>query len=175
MSLEGEQRADKEKGKVGIIKKVCGAFKLKFYIMICNITVQRFPLDMQWKGLRITRHLQYSKSFAAGFASTLKILVFTQIENRHHCFEDTMQMFQFLEGLVKSFTVSKPGWIIFTFSFGKPSEKCGPKLGFLINQGRQPPPPPLGHPKQFLKSIVCSLGYFNRDFFTSRSQIADYF
>ena len=167
MSLEGEQRADKEKGKVGIIKKVCGAFKLKFYIMICNIAVQRFPLDMQWKGLRITRLLQYSKSFAAGFASTLKILVFTQIENRHHCFEDTMQMFQFLEGLVKSFTVSKPGWIIFTFSFGKPSEKCGPKLGFLTN--------PSGHPKQFLKSIVSTLGYFNRYLFTSRSQIADFF
>ena len=32
----------------------------------------------------------------------------------------------------------------------------------------------LGHPKQFLESIVCSLGYFNRDIFTSRSQIADY-
>ena len=120
MSLEGEQRGDKEKGKVGIIKKVCAAIKLKFFIMIFNITVQRFPLDMQWKGLRITRHLQYSKSFAAGFASTLKILVFTQIENHHHCFEGTMQMFQFLEGLVKSFTVSKPGWIIFTFSFGEP-------------------------------------------------------
>ena len=43
MSLEGEQRGDKEKGKVGIIKKVCGAIKLKFFIMICDITVQRFP------------------------------------------------------------------------------------------------------------------------------------
>ena len=95
MSLEGEERGDKEKGKVGIIKKVCGAIKLKFFIMICDITDQRFPLDMQWKCLRITRHLQCSKSFAAGFASTLKILAFTQIENRHHCFEDTMQCLNF--------------------------------------------------------------------------------
>ena len=50
MSLEGEQRADKEKGKVGIIKKVCAAINLKFFIMICDITVQRFPLDMQCNG-----------------------------------------------------------------------------------------------------------------------------
>ena len=39
MSLEGEQRGDKEKGKVGIIKKVCGAIKLKFFIVIFNNTV----------------------------------------------------------------------------------------------------------------------------------------
>ena len=83
MSLEGEQRGDKEKGKVGIIKKVCAAIKLKFFIMICDITVQRFPVDMQLKYLRITRHLQCSKSFAAGFARTLKIFAFTQIENIH--------------------------------------------------------------------------------------------
>ena len=56
MSLEGEQRGDKEKGKVGIIKKVCGAIKLKFFIMICDITDQRFPLDMQWRMFESCEH-----------------------------------------------------------------------------------------------------------------------
>ena len=51
--------------------------------------------------------------------------------------------------------------------------KMWAKIGIFDQPGKATPFPPLG--PQFLKSIVCSLGYFNRDFFTSRSQIADYF
>ena len=110
---------------------------------------------MQWKGLRITRHLQYSKSFAAGFASTLKIRAFTQIENRHHC--------TVLRSQCNISISRRKGEIIhceqtrldnFYVFLWQAVRKMWAKIGIFDQPGKATPFPPIGTPKTVLK-INC--------------------
>ena len=123
---------------------------------------------MQWKGLRITRHLQYSKSFAAGFASTLKIRAFTQIENRHHCTvlrsQCNISISRRKGEIIHCEQIRLHNFYVFLW---RAVRKCGPKLRFLTNQRwHPPPPPPLEHgtPKTILKINCLHSRQFNQYF-----------